>query len=475
MVTRDRPDFVLQSIRYFQRQDYSSKELVILHDGPDDLSSRIGNDDRIRYVKLPGVLSIGAKRNRACELARGSFIAHWDDDDWYAPDRLSLQLAPLLSGAADITALRAGIFFDLPRWKFWGCEAALHRRLFVEDVHGGTLVYKRACWENLSRFPDLSLAEDAFFLRQTVQQGARLCRLPNDDVFVYLRHAGNAWSFECGKYPDPQGWRVEREPLLCEEDRAFYAARSPNAPHLSSAVDVAPNPRELPLVTCIMPTADRRFLVPQAIRYFLGQNYSNRELIVVDDGEDSVGDLIPPDSRIRYVRLPQRHTIGAKRNIACELANGEIIAHWDDDDWIAPRRLTYQVDALRRGAGNRVCGLSTILYYDPANKRAWLYVYPENQRRWLAGNTLCYHKSIWQQHKFPAIDQGEDTRFVWSLPESSILPLPDHTFYVATVHRRNTSPKRTQDMRWLPRPNDEIRAILGSDLSFYEANWRDQP
>jgi len=32
-----------------------------------------------------------------------------------------------------------------------------------------------------------------------------------------------------------------------------------------------------------MPTADRRAFVPQAIRYFLRQDYGNRELIVLDD------------------------------------------------------------------------------------------------------------------------------------------------------------------------------------------------
>src|SRR5258708_37994907 len=92
-------------------------------------------------------------------------------------------------------------------------------------------------------------------------------------------------------------------------------------------------------VSCIMPTANRRHFVPQAIHYFLRQDYPNRELIVVDDGADSVADLIPVDERIRYIRLKQRATVGAKRNIACEAARGEVIAHWDDADCQAPHRL----------------------------------------------------------------------------------------------------------------------------------------
>jgi len=61
-----------------------------------------------------------------------------------------------------------------------------------------------------------------------------------------------------------------------------------------------------PLASCIMPTANRRRFVPQAIRYFLAQDYLNKELLIVDDGEEAVGGLVPEDARIRYIRLPRK-------------------------------------------------------------------------------------------------------------------------------------------------------------------------
>src|SRR4051794_6644602 len=82
-----------------------------------------------------------------------------------------------------------------------------------------------------------------------------------------------------------------------------------------------------PLVTCAMPTRNRRGFVTQAILYFLRQTYQRKELIVIDDGEDAVADLMPEDERIRYVRLDRRLPIGAKRNLACELGRGDVIAH----------------------------------------------------------------------------------------------------------------------------------------------------
>ncbi len=226
MPTGGRPEWALQSVRYFQRQDYRPRELVIVDDGVGDLAARLPRDDRIRYVRSPAGLSIGAKRNRACELARGSIIAHWDDDDWYAPRRLRVQVAPLLDGWADITALGSTLFFDVPAWQFWRCSQSLHRRLFAEDVHGGTLVYRRTVWERSGPYPDASLAEDAAFLTRARHDGARLRRLPGDGLFIYVRHGRNAWSFTCGAHLDSQQWELASESPLPAGDQAFYAAQS---------------------------------------------------------------------------------------------------------------------------------------------------------------------------------------------------------------------------------------------------------
>ena len=98
-----------------------------------------------------------------------------------------------------------------------------------------------------------------------------------------------------------------------------------------------------------MPTFDRRSFVPQSVRYFLRQDYPAKELVIVDDGPEPVSDLLPADPRIVYHRLEARTVLGAKRNLACELARGSVIVHWDDDDWASPERVSVQVAALNRG------------------------------------------------------------------------------------------------------------------------------
>src|SRR5262245_33568948 len=101
-----------------------------------------------------------------------------------------------------------------------------------------------------------------------------------------------------------------------------------------------------PLVSCVMPTANRRPFIGQAMRYFLRQDHPAKELIVVDDGDDPVGDLLPLDARVKYVRLKRRHTLGTKLNVGCDVARGDLIARWDDVDWQAPGRLSRQVEQL---------------------------------------------------------------------------------------------------------------------------------
>lgn len=221
-----------------------------------------------------------------------------------------------------------------------------------------------------------------------------------------------------------------------------------------------------PPVSCVMPTKDRRRYVPLAIGYFLEQDYANRELVVVDDGTDPINDLIPDDPRIRYFRLDEPVSTGAKRNIACGHAEGEIIVHWDDDDWFAPWRVSYQVQQLI-GSGADLCGLDTLRFFDVAAQRAWRYRYPPKKRAWVAGGTMAYRRALWQQRRFPEVRAGEDTQFLWHKPHLAVAPLARDDFYVATIHRRNTSRKQLAGRRWSEIPIAEIERVTGRPTADY--------
>ena len=220
------------------------------------------------------------------------------------------------------------------------------------------------------------------------------------------------------------------------------------------------------LVSCVMPTCNRRPFVKQAVAYFMRQDYAARELIIVDDGEDAVGDLIADDERIRYVRLEQRMPLAAKRNLACRLAEGTVIAHWDDDDWMAPDRLRLQVEQLL-GTGAGACGVRDLLHYHMAAGQAWTYSPPARLYPWLAAGTLCYRREVWMKHPFAEDDHDHIGAFLRQLGARKVHAMPDSAFYVGLIHNGNHQPVNLADSCWRRRPLDDLGAMFKEDRDFY--------
>jgi glycosyltransferase involved in cell wall biosynthesis len=212
-----------------------------------------------------------------------------------------------------------------------------------------------------------------------------------------------------------------------------------------------------PLVSCIMPTHNRRQWVPRSIACFLAQDYEDCELIILDDGADNVRDLVPENPRIRYHRLDRRLSVGAKRNVACELARGDLIAHWDDDDWYPSWRLSRQTMSLTHSPAE-LCGTSHIYYINHAGRKAFRYVY--RGRPWVGGNTFMYRRSLWQRNHFPDLQVGEDFRFL-SVPNADkILDLKDARLCVASLHESNTGSKHISGTFWQEVRLEEVQQLL---------------
>lgn len=221
-----------------------------------------------------------------------------------------------------------------------------------------------------------------------------------------------------------------------------------------------------PMVSCIMPTKDRGHHVAMAINYFLRQDFEDAELVVVDDGEIPVRTLIPDHPRVRYHFLDRRVTLGEKRNICCELARGKIILHWDDDDWYANWRLSYQLAHLLN-SGRQISGVNNMYYADPLAGKAWLFAFPAQFGNWVAGGSFCYYKSFWQQHPFPSVNDGEDTQLITKIDSEQTLILERFDFYVGRVHGHNTSVKKTDELLWHTQPISTIEAIIGDDFGVW--------
>lgn len=200
-----------------------------------------------------------------------------------------------------------------------------------------------------------------------------------------------------------------------------------------------------PLVTCLCLTKNRREWLPQAIECFKLQTYEPKELLIVVDGQD-VSDLIPiNDETIRLVNSPEgRFTIGEKRNFGNKHANGEIIVHWDDDDWSAPQRLADQVARLVE-SGKSVTGYSTVIF--AGDNGRWKYIGVPNCTA--VGTSLCYLKSWWSEHPFPDKHVSEDNDFAMTAAQNKQLISCDAgEMVIASIHPGNTSPRHVEGQQW---------------------------
>jgi glycosyltransferase involved in cell wall biosynthesis len=421
MPVHGRHSFVMQAVKYFQRQDYPRRELVIVDDSAEPLRPLLPDDPAIRYVRVPR-MSLGAKRNAACRAARGAIIVHWDDDDWMTPWRLRYQVNTLLYSGADVCGVAQMMYYDVINDQAWQYRYGGSRPW----VMGNSLCYTRAAWER-QPFADVNTGEDTRFLWGGAPR--RIASLARSDFMVGIIHGRNASPKPTGAY-----WQRRRTSDIYKwmrHDWLFYRS--------------VPSSRDdsLPLVSCMMPTYNRRPFVAQAIAYFLRQTYPNRELVIVDDGSDPVADLVPDDERFRYVQIPHGYSLGLKRNVASALACGEILMQWDDDDWYGPTRIEKQVRPLIRGQAE-ITGLDNSVFFALPAQRFWKCSNDVHNRMYVAGvigGTLTFFKDLWERSaRYPDWSLAEDAEFLRQALDAGarLVRVPSENLFMYIRHGRNT-------------------------------------
>jgi len=416
MPTCNRRNFIPRAIACFQRQDYPNVELIIVDNGNDPIRDLLPDDRRIRYQYVPHKLTIGALRNLACTDAHGVVILHWDDDDWYPDRRIRTQVQPFLTNRTEITGTSSLYYYD----------AAAHQAFLYRYggakvwVSGNTLAYKRSVWQR-SPFPDLKVGEDSAFIWNASR--ASVLDLKDPELCVGTVHHSNTspkntkgafWI----RQPARNVLSLMNEPVLLAADQSG------------------------PLVSCVMPTFNRRAFISLTLASFHGQTYPKKELIVVDDGSDSVADLVADEPNVRYIRVPQRMSIGAKRNLGCREARGEIIAQWDDDDWYAPDRLAQQVAPILSGSAD-ITGLANPSMLEVPAGRFWTPASTLHRRMFVGnvhGGTLVFRKNILTDNvRYPETNLAEDASLLQQAirRRKRLVRLENSELFVYLRHNRN--------------------------------------
>jgi glycosyltransferase involved in cell wall biosynthesis len=223
-----------------------------------------------------------------------------------------------------------------------------------------------------------------------------------------------------------------------------------------------------PKVTISTITANRRQFFEHTIRNVctqLAQGF-DIEWVVVEDGDESVEDLVKPLEFVRYARLNGKNSVAFKRNVANDMARGDYILFFDDDNFAFPHRTLVSVNALSR-SNLAMAGSSDMLIFD---RHSWkiFQVGPFSDMHATLG-TWCIRREMLQRARFQDADlKGEEVAFTrnWTVP---ILQLGALNTSISFSHGTNTVPKKDLKDPWMPSWSPETFIECAKTLDFYRS------
>jgi glycosyltransferase involved in cell wall biosynthesis len=206
----------------------------------------------------------------------------------------------------------------------------------------------------------------------------------------------------------------------------------------------------LPPITIITPTYNRRHMFRVALFNYINFNYPRDKLqwVIVDDSEENqrISDMIPneEDIDIKYIALDRRVPIGKKRNICVEHADNNIIVSMDDDDYYPPNSLKIRVLELLKS--KKRCVTCTTIACFHINKLISMINVPPHKLSFserISEATLTFYKDFWKERPFKDESYiGESKEFLDGRVDDC-REISWEGVIVSLMHNRNTSGKIT--------------------------------
>ncbi|MBO9187998.1 glycosyltransferase family 2 protein [Rhizobium sp. L80/93] len=187
--TKNRLELFKQALLSIQSQTYSDIEIIVIDDGSEDgtleyLNEQTKLDDRI--VAIVNRVSQGAARarNKAILHASGEFITGLDDDDQFAPDRVSSLLGAWQTLNAMGGEMPVALFTDSLIGKPGQLRATTDRKdtvvfldLFRHNYVGNQVFCETSTLRNVGGFDEsMPALEDLELWMRLLKDGGRMVR-----------------------------------------------------------------------------------------------------------------------------------------------------------------------------------------------------------------------------------------------------------------------------------------------------------
>jgi hypothetical protein len=205
---------------------------------------------------------------------------------------------------------------------------------------------------------------------------------------------------------------------------------------------------DMPKVSVITITRDRRAFIPLAKYSFLAQAYPEEKLewVIVDDGNDQIKDLVSDLPNVKYILSDEKMTIGAKRNLAVESATHDVFCMLDDDDVYPNNSILTRIAFLMAEPKKQAVFCTTIPCFDIHEKKSFMNVPPILLRmsERVSEATLCFTREFWNNGKFPNEQIAEGNAFIRGREEMCRDVSPQDVI-VSLIHKKNTSSRKAPE------------------------------
>jgi hypothetical protein len=199
-----------------------------------------------------------------------------------------------------------------------------------------------------------------------------------------------------------------------------------------------------PFISVVCPTWNRREFLPYLLYIWQYQDYpaDKRELIILDDSAQSNADLVAmlvgEAGNVRYVHSEERLALGKKRNLLNEMAKGEYILCFDDDDYYPPDKISYQVSQMQLHSA-RFSGCDQIyVWYSHLDKIYLTHPFGANHA---LNGTFGLHRNLLAKHRYEDdATLGEEVAFLKQF-STPVLQVDPRKAILCISHSSNTYDK----------------------------------
>ena len=198
---------------------------------------------------------------------------------------------------------------------------------------------------------------------------------------------------------------------------------------------------DLPLISIVTPTRNRKSIFNIWISNYNRINYPQNkiEFVIIDDGSENLSNILPKDSRIKYIKVNTEQnkalSMGRKRNLCVKYSSHNIIVHMDDDDYYPSHSVKTRVKILLQNKERGCVGCTKIGCYHLNNKSSFMV--GEHGLLDFSEATMAYTRNFYNDRGYDnRIREGESKLFLRGRTEQ-VLQVPFIFIIIALTHKTN--------------------------------------